>query len=60
MKTIKLQQITTYIDHSQKQWLDKNSYKGKKRDNKDNKPSFSEHIRMALAQYMEREATKCD
>lgn len=47
--------ITTYIDHSQKEWLDKNSYKGKKKDNKQGKPNFSEHIRKALDEYIDKE-----
>lgn len=47
--------MSTYIDHSQKEWLDRNSYKGKKKDNKQGKLSFSEHIRKALSEYIERE-----
>lgn len=50
--------ITTYIDHSQKKWLDDNSRKTRKKDSKD-KPSFSEYIRKALDEYIEREGTKC-
>lgn len=46
--------ITTYIDHSHKKWLDDNSRKTRKKDSKDNL-SFSEHIRKALDEYIERE-----
>lgn len=54
MKRVSMVQTTTYIADYQKEWLWKNSYTGKKSEQKEDELSFSEHIRKALDDYMEK------
>lgn len=47
-------QITTHIEDKQYHTLQKHSYKGKKKDQKQGQLTFSEHLRKAIEEYNER------
>lgn len=46
--------IDCYINNSTKENLQKHSYKGKKKDQKQGELTFSEHLRKAIKEYNER------
>lgn len=48
---MKLIKITTLIEPKQYDILKKNSYEGKKKNQKENELTFSEHIRIAIEKY---------
>lgn len=48
---MELIRITTYIGEEQYKNIQEHSYKGKKKDQKENELTFSEHLRKAIEEY---------